>query len=53
MVQSNLTTTATHGTPKKWSLFTGGRCSEVPKKYDNSFKATGHDKQQGVYADTV
>jgi hypothetical protein len=33
-------------------LFTGGRYSEVPKKYDNSFKATGHDKQQGAYADT-
>jgi hypothetical protein len=28
-IQSNLSTTTTHGTPKLWSLLSGGRCSEV------------------------
>ncbi len=28
-IQSNLSTTATLGTPNLWPLLTGGRCSEV------------------------
>ncbi len=28
-IQSNLCTTTTLGTPKKWPLLTGGRCSEA------------------------
>jgi hypothetical protein len=44
-VQSNLCTTATLGTPKKWPLFRGGRCLEVAaiqkvtyKNVENGFK---------------
>jgi len=32
------------GDTKKWSLFSGGCYSEVPKKYDYPFKTIGHDK---------